>query len=66
MPSYLPCMQHLKDRGIRETLYRAYVTRSSSGDVDNTPILKRILKLKKEKAKMLVSIVLYFNSYTII
>jgi oligopeptidase A len=54
MPSYLPCMQHLKNRSIRETMYRAYNTRASTGDVDNSANIRRILTLKKQRAQMLV------------
>eukprot|EP01038_Epipyxis_sp_PR26KG_P012317 gene12317-16521_t len=53
MPSYLPSMQHMKDRSIREKLYRAYVTRASQGDMDNAPIIQRILQIKAETAQML-------------
>lgn len=53
MPSYLPCMQHLRDRDLRETLYRAYVTRASSGEHDNAPLITRILTIKGELARML-------------
>lgn len=53
MPSYLPSMQHLQSRSIREKLYRAYVTRASSGAEDNAPIIKRILQIKSEMARML-------------
>lgn len=53
MPAYLPCMQHLKNRELREQLYRAYVTRASSGEHDNTPLLQRILQIKSEMAKIL-------------
>lgn len=53
MPSYLPAMQHIKKRDIREKLYRAYVTRASTGDVDNVDIIKRILQIKTEVAKLL-------------
>lgn len=53
MPSYLPTMQHLKNRNIREKLYRAYIARASTGDLDNTPIINRILSLKKQQAKLL-------------
>lgn len=42
-PSYGPAMQHLADRGLRETLFRAFITRASSGDHDNAPVLTRIL-----------------------
>lgn len=30
MPSYLPTMQHLKKRSVREKMYRAFTTRASS------------------------------------
>jgi oligopeptidase A len=53
MPSYLPAMQHLKSRALRETLYRAFVTRASSEAHDNAPIIKRILQIKTEMAHML-------------
>jgi oligopeptidase A len=53
LPSYLPVMQHLKNRKIRETLYKAYVTRASTDAHDNAPIIKRILQIKTEMAKML-------------
>lgn len=53
MPSYLPCMQHLKNRDLREKLYRAFVTRASSGEHDNAPLIKRILQIKKEVSSML-------------
>jgi Zn-dependent oligopeptidase len=48
-------MQHLKNRKLRETIYKAYITRASSGDQDNTPIIQDILRKKKAMAKMLVS-----------
>jgi oligopeptidase A len=53
MPCYLPSMQHLKNRELREKLYRAYVTRSSSGEHDNAPLITRILQIKRELANML-------------
>eukprot|EP00747_Dinoflagellata_sp_TGD_P048312 gnl/TRDRNA2_/TRDRNA2_145542_c2_seq1.p1 gnl/TRDRNA2_/TRDRNA2_145542_c2~~gnl/TRDRNA2_/TRDRNA2_145542_c2_seq1.p1 ORF type:complete len:794 (+),score=180.51 gnl/TRDRNA2_/TRDRNA2_145542_c2_seq1:284-2383(+) len=53
MPSYLPSMQHLKDRALREQLYRAYVTRASEGKTSNSGIILRILQLRKKMAKML-------------
>ncbi len=53
MPSYLPSMQHLKCRELREKLYKAYVTRASSGEHDNAPLIKRILQIKGELARTL-------------
>lgn len=52
-PSYLPVMQHAKNRALREEVYRAYLSRASSGDLDNTAIIDQILKLRMEKAKLL-------------
>ncbi|KAJ4840424.1 hypothetical protein Tsubulata_009264 [Turnera subulata] len=52
-PSFMSVMQHARNRGLREEVYRAYVTRASSGDLDNTPIIDEILKLRLEKAKLL-------------
>jgi len=52
-PSFVPVMQHVQNRSLREEVYRAYVTRASSGDLDNTPIIAQILKLRLEKAKLL-------------
>lgn len=46
-------MQHAQNRSLREELYRAYVSRASSGDLDNSPIIEQILKLRLEKAKIL-------------
>lgn len=53
MPTYLPCMQHLSSRPLREQLYRAYVTRASSGVQDNAPLIARMLQIKAEIAGML-------------
>uniref|UniRef100_A0A2C9UQT5 oligopeptidase A n=3 Tax=Manihot esculenta TaxID=3983 RepID=A0A2C9UQT5_MANES len=52
-PSFMPVMQHAKNRDLREEVYRAYVTRASTGDLDNTPIIDQILKLRQEKARLL-------------
>ncbi|MFE4107738.1 M3 family metallopeptidase [Almyronema epifaneia] len=52
-PSYIPFMQHSQRRDLREKLYRAFVTRASSGDLDNTPLIERILKLRQQQAMLL-------------
>lgn len=63
-PSYMPLMQYADSRHLREKMYRAYVTRASelgpSGqtsdstpDLDNTPLIARILELRKEEAQLL-------------
>ncbi|WP_076998880.1 M3 family metallopeptidase [Variovorax sp. KK3] len=56
MPSYLPVMQFAKSSALREKVYRAYVTRASEfGDpvLDNTPLIREILALRQEEAKLL-------------
>jgi oligopeptidase A len=52
-PSYVPFMQHGRRRDLRERLYRAFVTRASSGEVDNTPLIVKILRLRREEASLL-------------
>ncbi|KAK2374041.1 Zincin metalloproteases family protein [Trifolium repens] len=52
-PSYIAVMQHARNRSLREEVYRAYITRASSGDLDNTLLIEQILKLRLEKAKLL-------------
>jgi len=52
-PSFMSVMRHARNRALREEIYRAYVTRASSGDIDNTLIIDQILKLRLEKAKLL-------------
>jgi oligopeptidase A len=57
MPSYLPVLQYADSRRLREALYRAYATRaaefSDDGKLDNAPLIKRLLELRAEEAKLL-------------
>ena len=56
MPSYLPVMQYADNRKLRETMYRAYVTRAAefgNPQWDNTPLIAEILKLRRQAARML-------------
>jgi oligopeptidase A len=63
-PSYMPVMQYADDRGLRETMYRAYTTRASSlaaapadaerrGALDNAPLIDELLALRHEEAQLL-------------
>lgn len=52
-PSYGPFMQHSTRRDLREKLYKAYITRASTGDLDNNPLIERILELRQELANLL-------------
>ena len=53
LPLFVPFMEHSKRRDHRETLYRAFITRASHGEYDNSELISRILKLRKEKAELL-------------
>jgi len=53
-------MQFAENRALRERMYRAYSTRASEQltedakiELDNTPLMTRILKLRAEEAQML-------------
>jgi oligopeptidase A len=56
LPNYLPVMQYGENRALRERLYTAYTTRASDlgqPDVDNTAVMKELLALRQEEAKLL-------------
>jgi oligopeptidase A len=59
LPCYLPVMQFASSSALRQTLYRAYVTRASdqavagSTDLDNSAIIGEMLALRLEEAKLL-------------
>jgi len=53
IPSYLPFMQYAESRALREKLYRAYVTRACTGELDNAPVIDEILSLRAEAAALL-------------
>ncbi len=57
-PSFIAVMTHAEDRDLRETVYRAFVTRASDvgphgGCWDNSPIMERILAIRHEIAELL-------------
>lgn len=59
-PSYGPLMQYAENRDLRQRMYRAYATRAaeidngySKPEWDNGPLMKRILELREEDARML-------------
>ncbi len=58
LPSYMPIMQYAENAELRREMYEAYVTRASehgpgNGKWDNTTIMRDILKLRTEKARLL-------------
>ncbi|MEO1005293.1 MAG: M3 family metallopeptidase [Cyanobacteria bacterium J06638_38] len=52
-PSYVPFMKYATNRELREKLYKAFVSRAASGELDNRGNIDRILELRKEKANIL-------------
>jgi len=55
-PSWMPLMQYADNRGLRERMYRAYVTRAAEfgkPEWDNTPLIGQILRLRREAASLL-------------
>jgi oligopeptidase A len=55
-PSYIPVMQYADHRGLRELMYRAYVTRASEfgkPEWDNTALITEIVQLRAEQARLL-------------
>jgi oligopeptidase A len=52
-PSYFPFMKYSDNRELREKLYKAYVSRADLGELDNNPLIDRILKLRQEQAHLL-------------
>ncbi|MCL2778591.1 MAG: M3 family metallopeptidase [Polyangiaceae bacterium] len=56
-PSYGPVMTFADNRALRETLYKAHVTRAAAAPaaphIDNRSILRDVLALRKEKATLL-------------
>ena len=55
-PSYVPVLQYADDRALRETMYRESVTRASEfgkPEWDNTPLVARIVLLRRELARLL-------------
>jgi oligopeptidase A len=52
-PILIPVLSYCDDDGIREALYRAFNSRATEAELDNRPLMKRILELRGEKAKLL-------------
>jgi oligopeptidase A len=52
-PSTIPVLTYADDASLRETIFRASNTRASSGALDNTNLITRIVELRDQKAKLL-------------
>jgi oligopeptidase A len=53
MPRVMPFLKYSQRRDLRETVYKAQVARASSGELDNRPLIERILSLRGEQARQL-------------
>ena len=53
-PSYIPFMKYADNRVLREKMYRAFSTKGNkNNEYDNKEIIKKIVDLKLDKAKLL-------------
>ncbi|MBV9768284.1 MAG: M3 family metallopeptidase, partial [Bryobacterales bacterium] len=52
-PSYLAVMTYLDDESMRQKVYEAFVNRATEEKYDNRPIMRNILDLRGEKARLL-------------
>lgn len=52
-PSYAPVMDYADDRALREEIWRAYNTRAWNDKFDNQALLRKIVELDHEQAKLL-------------
>ena len=52
-PSYIPFMKYSTRSDLREKLYKSFISRASSGELDNNPLITRILELRQQKANLL-------------
>jgi len=52
-PCLVAFLEHSRNRAQREQVYRAFVSRASVGELDNTPLIEETLKLRKEQAGLL-------------
>ena len=46
-------MKYSSQRDLREKVYKAFISRASSGELDNKPLIERILELRKQQAEIL-------------
>ncbi len=53
IPTYTAFMTYANDRTLREKLYKAFVSRASYGEKNNSQIIEEILSLRTKQAKLL-------------
>ncbi|MEM9194803.1 MAG: M3 family metallopeptidase [Myxococcota bacterium] len=52
-PSLIPVLTYLDDPAIRRQVWEAHYARGTEGDTDNRELVAKILRLRKERAKIL-------------
>ncbi|MFY9510029.1 MAG: M3 family metallopeptidase [Rubrivivax sp.] len=55
-PAYIPVLQYVHNRTLRETLFRAHSTRASEFGppaLDNTALMRELIELRQEEAQLL-------------
>jgi len=52
-PSRLPVLQNADNRGLREAMYKGYTNQAFHGQYSNLDVIKEIVKLRGEKAKIM-------------
>ncbi len=52
-PSFIAALTFLDDASLREQIWRASSTRATRGELDNRPLIARILELRKQRARLL-------------
>ncbi|EDO38082.1 predicted protein, partial [Nematostella vectensis] len=53
MPCFEPFMKYSENRELRERMYKAFISKASSGQTDNSKIIEEIRDLRQEKAELL-------------
>ena len=52
-PSRLPVLTNADNRELRRKIYEGYTSLASKGEYDNGPVIKQIIKLRAEKARIM-------------
>ena len=52
-PSYLSVLKYADNRDLRKEMYRAYLTRATSGDFDNSLVLRDIVNARRQIAVLM-------------
>ena len=53
MPRFIPFITYSSQRELRETLYKAHVSRATTAEFNNQPLIEEILSLRLEQARRL-------------